>query len=128
MKGWSFECRCPACSGTVRRDYEWQLALVHRLKDIEPNPTLPGKRVEELRQAIATAESEDFPWLRMALTNLYANLAGALSQAGDGCEGSLEAARKALLWQERVTGPDSPRAYFLRRDLQRAGPVEGVEK
>lgn len=124
--GWSFECRCPACSGTIGHDYESQLALVHPLKDVQTNPTREPGRVDELRRAIAVAESDDFPWLRMALTNLYANLAGALGDEGHGMEVSLDAARKALMWQERVTGPDSPRAYFLRRDLQSALEMDGA--
>lgn len=107
-KGWSFTCKCPACSREFRRDYESRLAIVSRISADRSGTSGPG-RLESIRQGISIAESEDTPWLRIDLPHLYTALAAALPE-----DAALDAAHTAASWQDRITGPDSPQAYFLK--------------
>lgn len=118
-QSWSFACQCPACSGDLGPDYEAQLTTVRNLSQVRGNLQYHPGHVGRVEKAIAIAESDDRPWLRVALPHLYANLAAARSEAGHGRAAALEAAHLAALWQDRITGPDSPESYFLKRDLHK---------
>lgn len=118
MNSWSFVCRCPACSRTLGTDYDGDLEIVHTLSNVDGNSCQQQSgRIDLLRQAISIAESKDYPWLIVSLPHLYANLAAAVSEAGEGKVAAFSVAQKAAMWQDRIHGPDSPQAYFLMRDV-----------
>lgn len=121
-KGWSFPCKCPACSQELGSSYESKIALVHRFSDVNARPAPGAGDLQRIRDTVTFAESEERPWLRVSLPRVYITLGAVMQQAGAGEEAGVDAFRAAALWQDRTTGADSPQSFFMKRDL-RTGEV-----
>lgn len=118
-KVWSFQCGCPACSGKLASEYEVRLAGVHKWaeRDSQLQFRYRSETIglpQQIWNAIRIAKSEDFPWLRATLDNLYANYAGALMNNRRHKREVAEALDEALIWTERTTGKPNPQAIEAR--------------
>ncbi|KAK3058556.1 hypothetical protein LTR09_000120 [Extremus antarcticus] len=120
---WGFTCTCPACSGIdIFKDEGYELSLMmvqHALGgqfDTSKIFNGPTPAIENINRAIQIASRSFMPWLVAALPALYVKL-GCLIQYGyshrpdlfsEQYEKILSSLREAVVWESRITGPNSP--------------------
>lgn len=114
-----FKCTCPAClpnDQLALSGYEQRLAVVHLHTSVDFNTPNPRRYIDSAQTAIDIAQSTEYPWLVVSLTRLYMALYSCRMQTLHSRKAIEEPIRKAMEWQEKLTGlgsPDSKKARTL---------------
>lgn len=116
-KSWGFQCSCPACSSGLGEAYEEQLSYLHRHLSLDSSYAKYDRLIDSTEKAISIALSTYYPWLVVALSKLYTALFHRESTKSEKLTKLRDDIEKALEWETRLTGLDSPSSQQKRKLL-----------
>lgn len=115
---WGFQCSCPACTyDGLNAEYEEQLSYLHRHLSLESSYTKYDGLIDSTQKAISLALSKAYPWLVVALPKLYTALFHRKTTSPTHFAKLRDDLEKALEWEIRLTGLDSPSSRQKRKFL-----------